>query len=150
MINYKLDDVNEEGSLEEGYDDAKQDQHALGYDDDPTKDVLQETVEFDDVANNADESYTDDDTMSITDDDDDDDMANPYNIDSRFDDIDVELDDVVDNADDDYTDDDTMSVTDDADDDDMTNPYNVDSRSYDIDDDLDEEDDDMDEDDEIY
>ena len=30
--------------------------------------------------------------MSITDDDDDDDMANPYNVESRFDDTDDDLD----------------------------------------------------------
>ena len=80
-IKYNLDDANEEGSLEEGYDDEEHDQHELGDDDDPTEDLLQEIVELDDVAHNADESYIDDDTMSVTDDDDDDDMANPYNVD---------------------------------------------------------------------
>ena len=53
-VKYNLDDANEEGSLEEGYNDAKHDQHELGDDDDPTEDVLQETVESDDVANNVD------------------------------------------------------------------------------------------------
>ena len=91
-VKYNLDNANEEDSLEEGYDDAEHDQHELGDDDDPTEDVLQETVESDDVANNADESYTDDDTMSITDDDDDGDMANPYNVDSGSDDTDDDLD----------------------------------------------------------
>ena len=89
-VKYKLDDANEEGSLEEGYDDAKHDQHELGDDDDPTEYVLQETVESNDVANNADESYTNDDMMIITDDDDD--MANPYNVDSGSDDTDDDLD----------------------------------------------------------
>ena len=73
-VKYNLNDANEEGSLEEGYDDAEHDQHELGDDDDSAKYVLQETVESDDVAKNADESYTDDDY---------DDMANPYNVDSR-------------------------------------------------------------------
>ena len=81
LVKYNLDDANEEGSLEEGYDDAEHDQHELDDDDDPAEDLLQETVESDDVANNADEIYTDEDMMSITDDDDDDDMANPYNVD---------------------------------------------------------------------
>ena len=59
MVKYNLDDANEEGSQEEGYDDAEHDQHELDDDDnDPAEDVLQETVESDDVANNA-----DDDTM---------------------------------------------------------------------------------------
>ena len=74
-VKYNLDDSNEEGSLEEGYNDIEYDQYELDDDDDPAEYVLQEIVEFDDVANNVDESYTDDDTMSITDDDDD--MANP-------------------------------------------------------------------------
>ena len=78
--------------MEEGYDDAEHDQHELYDDDDPTEYVLQEIVESDDVANNADESYTNDDTMSITDDGDDDDMANPYNVDSGSDDTDDDLD----------------------------------------------------------
>ena len=56
LVKYNLDDSNEQGSLEEGYDDAKHDQHELDDDDDTTEDLLQETVEFDDVANNADES----------------------------------------------------------------------------------------------
>ena len=86
-IKYNLDDDNEEGSLEEGYDDAEHDQHELDDDDDLVEDVLQETIESDDVVNNADEIYTGDDTMSITGDDDDDDMANPYNVDSRSNDI---------------------------------------------------------------
>ena len=67
-VKYNLDDANEEGSLEEGYDDAlEHDQHELDDGDDPAEDVLQETVEFDDVANNSDEIYIDDDTMSIID-----------------------------------------------------------------------------------
>ena len=52
-VKYNLDDDNEEGSLEEGYDDPEHDQHELGDDDDPAEDVLQETVEYDDVANNV-------------------------------------------------------------------------------------------------
>ena len=40
-IKYNLDDANQEGSLEEGYDDAEHDQHELGDDDDPAEDVLQ-------------------------------------------------------------------------------------------------------------
>ena len=63
LVKYNLDDANEEGSLEEGYDDVEHDQHELDDDDDPAEDVLQEIVESDDVANNADEGYTDDDTM---------------------------------------------------------------------------------------
>ena len=78
--------------MEEGYDDAKHDQHELDDDDDPAEDVLQETIESNDVEINADKSYIYDDTMSITDDDDDDDMDNPYNVDSgsndTFDDLD--------------------------------------------------------------
>ena len=62
-VKYNLEDDNEEGSLEEGYDEAEHDQHQLDDDDDPAEDVLQEIVESDDVANNADEGYTDDDTM---------------------------------------------------------------------------------------
>ena len=92
LVKYNLDDANEEGSLKEGYDDAEHDQHELGDDDDLAKDVLQETVESDDVANNADESYTNDDMMSIIDDDDDDDMDNPYNVDFGSDDTDDDLD----------------------------------------------------------
>ena len=41
-----------------------------------------------------DESYTNDDTMSITNDDDNDDMDNPYNVDSESDDTDEEDDDM--------------------------------------------------------
>ena len=99
-VRYNLDNANEEGSLEEGYDDVEHDQHDLDDHDDPAKDVLQEIVESDDVANNVDESYTNDDTMSITDDDDDDDddMANPQNVDSgsddTYDDLDEEDDDM--------------------------------------------------------
>ena len=63
--------------MEEEYDDEEHDQLELANDDDPTKDV-QGTVEADDVADNADEDYSDDDMMSVIDDDDDDDMANPY------------------------------------------------------------------------
>ena len=37
LVKYNLDDANEEGSLEEGYDDEEHDQHELGDDDDPTK-----------------------------------------------------------------------------------------------------------------
>ena len=51
-VKYNLDDANEEGSLEEGYDDAEHDQHELDDDDDPKENVLQETVESDDVAHN--------------------------------------------------------------------------------------------------
>ena len=91
-VKYNLYDANEEGSLEEGYDDAEHDQHELDDDDYLAEDVLQEIVESDDVANNADESYTNDHTMSITDDDDDDDMANPYNVDSGSDDTNDDLD----------------------------------------------------------
>ena len=98
-VKYNLDDANEEGSMEEGYDDAEHDQHDLGDDDDPGEDVLQEIVESDDVANNADESYTDNDTMSITNDDDDDDMANPYNVYFGSDDIDDDLDEEDDDMD---------------------------------------------------
>ena len=95
-VKYNLDDANEEGSLEEGYNDAEHDQHDLGDDDDPLEDVLQEAVESDDVANNADEDYFDVDTMSITDDDyDDDDMANPYNVDYVSDDIYDDIDEEV-------------------------------------------------------
>ena len=90
-VKYNLDDANEEGSLEEEDDDKEHDHHDLGDDDDPAEDV-QEIVELDDVADNADEDYTDDDTMSITDDDDNDDMANPYNVESRSDDMDDDLD----------------------------------------------------------
>ena len=92
LVKYNLDDVDEEGSLEEGYDDTEHDQHELGDDDDLEEDVLQEIIESEDVTNNVDEIYTDDDTMSITNDDDDDDMANPYNVESGSDDIDDDLD----------------------------------------------------------
>ena len=90
-IKYSLDDANEEGSLEEGYDEAEHDQHELDDDYDPTKDV-QELVESDDVADNSHEDYTDDDTMSVTDLDDDDDMTNPYNVDYVYDDTDDDMD----------------------------------------------------------
>ena len=92
MVKYNLDDANEEGSLEEGYDDVEHDQHKFDDDDDLAEDVLQETVESYDVAHNVDEIYTDDDMMSVTDDDDDDDLANPYNVKSGFDDTDDDLD----------------------------------------------------------
>ena len=91
-VKYNLDDANEEGSLEEGYDDVEHDQHELDDDDDPAEDVLQETVESDDVAHNANEIYIDDDTMSVTNDDDDHDMANLYNVDSGSDVTDYDLD----------------------------------------------------------
>ena len=40
LVKYNLDDANEEGSLEEGYNDTEHDQHELGDDDDPAEDVL--------------------------------------------------------------------------------------------------------------
>ena len=98
-VKYNLDDANEEESLEEGYDDTQHDQHDLDDDDDPTEDVLQEIVESNDVTNNADECYTDDDTMSITNDDYDDDMAKPYNVDFGSDDTDDDLDEEDDEMD---------------------------------------------------
>ena len=72
LVKYNLDDGNEEGSLEEEYDDEEHDQLEL--------------------ADNSDEDYFDDDMMSATDDDDDDDMANPYNVDYVSDDIDDDMD----------------------------------------------------------
>ena len=90
-IKYNLDDGNEEGSLEEEDEYEEHDQHELDANDVPTEDV-QELVESYDVGDNAHEYYIDDDTMSITDLDDDDDMANPYNVDSGFDDTDDGLD----------------------------------------------------------
>ena len=57
MVKYNLDDANEEGSLEEEYDDEEHDQIDLADDDDPTEDV-HEIVESDDVADNADEDYS--------------------------------------------------------------------------------------------
>ena len=75
-------------------DDEEHDQLELADEDDPKKDV-QGIFESDDVADNAVEDYFDDDTMSVTDDDDDDDdddMANPYNVDYVFDDIDDDMD----------------------------------------------------------
>ena len=77
--------------MEEGYDDAKHDQHELDDDDDPAEDV-QKLVELDDVADNAHEYYIDDDTVRVTDLDDNDYMANPYNVDSGSDDTDDDLD----------------------------------------------------------
>ena len=77
-VKYNLDDGNEEHSLEEEHNDKEHDQLELADDDDPTEDV-QGIVESDDVADNAVEDYSDDDTMSVTDDDD---MANPYNVDT--------------------------------------------------------------------
>ena len=71
-VKYNLDDGNEEGSLEEEYDDKEHNQLEL--------------------AKNVDEYYSKDDTMSATDDDDDDDMANPYNVDYVSDDTDTEMD----------------------------------------------------------
>ena len=90
-VKYNLDDGNEEGSLEEEYDDEEHDQLELADDDDPTEDV-QGIVELGDVADNADEYYFDNDTMSITDNDDDDNMANPYNVDYVSDDTDDDMD----------------------------------------------------------
>ena len=75
-VKYNLDDGNEEGSLEEEYHNEEHDQLELADDDDPIEDV-QGIVESDDVADNVDEDYFDDVTMTVTDDDDDDDMANP-------------------------------------------------------------------------
>ena len=89
-IKYNLDDGNEEGSLEEEYEDKEHDQIELD-DDDPTEDV-QGIVESDDVADNSHEDYINDDTMSVTDLDDDVDMTNPYNIESGSDDIDDDMD----------------------------------------------------------
>ena len=95
LVKYNLDDGNEEGSLEEEYDDEEHDQLDLVGDDDPTEDV-QEIVESYDVADNVVQDYSNDDTMSITDDDDDDDddddMANPYNVDYVSDDTDDDMD----------------------------------------------------------
>ena len=54
--------------------------------------ILQEIVESNNVVNNFNESYTDDETMSVIDDDDDDNMANPYNVESGSDDTDDDLD----------------------------------------------------------
>ena len=98
-VKYNLDNANEEGSLEEEYNDEEHDEHDLGDDDDPVEDVLQEIVESDDVADNVDEDYFDDDTMSVNDLDNDDDMANPCNVDSRYNDIDDELDEEDDDMD---------------------------------------------------
>ena len=61
LVKYNLDVGNEEGSLEEEYDDEEHDQIELVDNDDPTEDV-QGIVESDDVADNADEDYSDDDT----------------------------------------------------------------------------------------
>ena len=101
-IKYNLDDANEEGSLEEGYDDEEHDQHELG-DDNDLAEYVQEIVESDDVADNAHEYYIGDDMMSITELDDDDDMANPYSVEfgsnDTYDDLDEE-DDGVDEEDD--------------------------------------------------
>ena len=71
-VKYNPDDGNEEGSLQEEYDDEEHDQLEL--------------------ADNADEYYSDDDMMSATDDHDDDDMANPYNVDYVSDDTDDDMD----------------------------------------------------------
>ena len=71
-VKYNLDDGNEEGSMEEEYDDEEHDQLEL--------------------ADNADEDYSNDDTMNAIDDDDDDDMANPYNVDYVSDEEDSEMD----------------------------------------------------------
>ena len=49
-------------------------------------------VESDDVIDNGYGNYTNNDTMSVNDIDVDDDMANPSNVDSRFNDTDVDLD----------------------------------------------------------
>ena len=57
LVKYNLDDGNEEGSMEEEYDDEEHDQHDLGDDDDPIEDV-QEIVESNDVADNAIEYYS--------------------------------------------------------------------------------------------
>ena len=97
-VKYNLDDGNEEGSLEEEYDDEEHDQLELADDDDPIE-YVQGIVELDDVADNADEYYFDDGTMSITDDDDDDDMANPYNVHCVSDDTDDDLDEEDDDMD---------------------------------------------------
>ena len=57
-------------------------------------------VESNDVADNADEYYSDDDTMSATDDD----MANPYNVDYVSDDTDDDMDEEDANMDEEDTD----------------------------------------------
>ena len=64
VVKYSLDDGNEKGSLEEEYDDEEHDEIELVDED------VQEIVESYDVADNVDEYYFDDDTMSVTDDDD--------------------------------------------------------------------------------
>ena len=90
-VKYNLEDGNEEGSLEEEYDDEEHDQLELADDVDPIE-YVQGIVESDDLADNVDEDYSDDETMSVTDVDDDDDMANPYNVDSGSNDMDDDLD----------------------------------------------------------
>ena len=91
-VKYNLDEGNEESTLEEEDGDDEHDQHVeLDDHDDPVEDV-QELVESDDVAGNSHQDYIDDDMMIVTDLDDDEDMANPYNVESGFDDIDDYLD----------------------------------------------------------
>ena len=77
--------------MEEEDSDEEHDQHELDDHDDPAEDV-QEWIELDDVVYNSHEYYIDDDMMIIIDLYDDDDMTNPYNVDSRSDDMDADLD----------------------------------------------------------
>ena len=90
-IKYNLDEGNEEGTLEEEFNDEEHDKHELDDHDDPAEDV-QELFEWDDVADNAHEYSFDDDMMIVTVLDSDDDMASPYNVDFGTDDTNDDLD----------------------------------------------------------
>ena len=99
LVNYNLEEGNEEGTLEEEDNDSEHDQRELDDHDDPEEDV-RELVESGDLEDNAHEDYIDDDMMIVIDLDDDDDMANPYNVEYVSDDTDDDFDDDLDEEDD--------------------------------------------------